>query len=80
MPAADGRGARSAGHGGPLLVRVTLFDIYRGRPLTEDQKSLAYRLVFQAADRTLTEDEIDARRGRRSRPASPATSTVGIRT
>jgi phenylalanyl-tRNA synthetase beta chain len=47
-------------HAGPLLVRVRLFDIYRGRPLVDDQKSLAYRLEFQAPDRTLTESEVDA--------------------
>ena len=46
-------------HGGPLLARTTLFDIYRGRPLGDDQKSLAFRLVFQAPDRTLTEEEIE---------------------
>jgi phenylalanyl-tRNA synthetase beta chain len=48
-----------ARHGGPLLVATALFDIYRGRPLSETEKSLAYRLTFQAPDRTLTEDEID---------------------
>ena len=39
---------------------VSLFDIYRGRPLADDDKSLAYRLVFQADERTLTEAELDA--------------------
>jgi phenylalanyl-tRNA synthetase beta chain len=47
-------------HAGPLLVDLRLFDIYRGRPLTTEQKSLAYRLEFQATDRTLTEAEVDA--------------------
>jgi len=42
-----------------LLASVELFDIYRGRPLPEDRRSLAFRLVFAAADRTLTEDEVD---------------------
>ena len=46
-------------HGGALLRSVTLFDIYRGRPLGEHEKSLAFRLAFQAEDRTLTESEID---------------------
>ncbi len=45
--------------GGDLLHSATLFDIYRGAPLADDEKSLAHRLVF-AADRTLTEAEIDA--------------------
>jgi phenylalanyl-tRNA synthetase beta chain len=39
---------------------VTLFDVYRGAPLAEGEKSLAHRLTFQAPDRTLTDDEIDA--------------------
>jgi phenylalanyl-tRNA synthetase beta chain len=45
---------------GPLLRSVTLFDIYRGRPLGETEKSLAYRLAFGADDRTLVESEVDA--------------------
>lgn len=47
-------------HGGALLAGAALFDIYRGRPLADDQKSLAYRLTFAAPDRTLTEDEVEA--------------------
>jgi phenylalanyl-tRNA synthetase beta chain len=47
-------------HAGPLLVGLRLFDIYRGRPLGATEKSLAYRLDFQAADRTLTEAEVDS--------------------
>ena len=46
-------------HAGPLLASVGLFDIYRGSPLPDDRRSLAFRLVFAATDRTLTEDEID---------------------
>jgi phenylalanyl-tRNA synthetase beta chain len=46
-------------HAGALLRRVALFDLYRGTPLADDEKSLAYRLVFGADDRTLTEAEID---------------------
>jgi phenylalanyl-tRNA synthetase beta chain len=47
-------------HGGDLLLGQNLFDLYRGAPLASDEKSLAYRLVFGAEDRTLTESEIDA--------------------
>ncbi|MEO6206519.1 MAG: phenylalanine--tRNA ligase subunit beta, partial [Candidatus Limnocylindrales bacterium] len=47
-------------HAGPLLQGVRLFDIYRGRPLADDERSLAYRLTFGAPDRTLTEAEVDA--------------------
>jgi phenylalanyl-tRNA synthetase beta chain len=45
---------------GPELVSLALFDIYRGTPLAADEKSLAWRLAFQSADRTLTEPEIEA--------------------
>jgi phenylalanyl-tRNA synthetase beta chain len=44
---------------GAELVAVGLFDIYRGQPLAADEKSLAWRLVFQADERTLTEAEIE---------------------
>jgi phenylalanyl-tRNA synthetase beta chain len=50
-------------HAGGLLRHVTLFDVYRGSPLAATEKSLAYRLVFGASDRTLTEAEIDAAMG-----------------
>ena len=53
-----GRAIREAA--GPELATVALFDIYRGAPLEAAEKSLAWRLVFQADDRTLTEAEIEA--------------------
>jgi phenylalanyl-tRNA synthetase beta chain len=47
-------------HAGSLLRDVDLFDIYRGVPLASDEKSLAYRVRLGAADRTLTEPEVEA--------------------
>ncbi|MFI5258171.1 MAG: phenylalanine--tRNA ligase subunit beta [Candidatus Limnocylindrales bacterium] len=44
---------------GSLLRRAWLFDLYRGAPLAAAEKSLAFRLVFGAGDRTLTEIEVD---------------------
>jgi phenylalanyl-tRNA synthetase beta chain len=44
---------------GPLLQDARLFDVYRGRPLAEAERSLAFRLRFGATDRTLTEAEVD---------------------
>jgi phenylalanyl-tRNA synthetase beta chain len=61
-PAADVE-ASIRHHGGDLLRRVSLFDLYRGAPLQKDEKSLAYRLVFGAGDRTLTEEEVDVAAG-----------------
>ncbi len=43
--------------GGKLLVDVRLFDVYRGGQIPAGKKSLAYSLTFQAADRTLTDEE-----------------------
>ncbi|MCH5266790.1 MAG: phenylalanine--tRNA ligase subunit beta [Lachnospiraceae bacterium] len=44
--------------GGKLLESCELFDIYEGQQLTQGSKSLAYKIVFRAADRTLTEEEV----------------------
>jgi phenylalanyl-tRNA synthetase beta chain len=43
--------------GGSLLRDVRLFDVY---PLPTGERSLAFRLTFQAVDRTLTESEAEA--------------------
>ena len=44
--------------GGKLLVSLALFDVYKGHGVDDGFRSLAYRLRFQAADRTLTDAEI----------------------
>lgn len=45
--------------GGKLLKNVEIFDLYQGERIPEDKKSLAFRLVFQAGDRTLTDEEVN---------------------
>ena len=40
------------------LVTVDLFDRYEGKGVPEGRVSLAFRLVFQRADRTLTDAEV----------------------
>lgn len=45
--------------GGDWLQDVRVFDVYRGQPLAETEKSLAFNLVFRSADRSLTNDEVD---------------------
>jgi phenylalanyl-tRNA synthetase beta chain len=42
------------------LEQVQVFDVYRGKGLPEGKKSFAFALVFRAADRTLTDDEVNA--------------------
>jgi phenylalanyl-tRNA synthetase beta chain len=48
--------------GGELLESLDLFDVYRGGPLSEGTRSLAFHLRFCALDRTLTDQEIGALR------------------
>lgn len=43
---------------GKNLRDVTLFDIYEGKGIGEDQKSLAFRLNFGSKEKTLTENDI----------------------
>jgi phenylalanyl-tRNA synthetase beta chain len=42
---------------GPLLRDVAVFDVFR---LPDGSRSVAWRLTFQADDRTLTDDEVNA--------------------
>ncbi len=44
--------------GGKMLVELRLFDLYRGQPVPDGKKSLAYSLAFQAPDRTLTDEDV----------------------
>ena len=50
------------GGGGELLRAADVFDLYEGEQLGEGRKSLALRLEFRAADRTLTDEEVIAQR------------------
>ncbi len=50
--------------GGDELVEVVLFDVYRDERVGPGRRSLAYRLRFQAADRTLTDTDLAALRQR----------------
>ncbi len=43
---------------GPLLVDVSLFDVYRGVGVPEGSRSLAYRLRLQSLDHTLSDTEL----------------------
>jgi phenylalanyl-tRNA synthetase beta chain len=43
--------------GTSLLERAEIFDEYRGKGM--DGRSVAWRLVFRAPDRTLKDDEVD---------------------
>ena len=45
--------------GGDLLTKITLFDLYEGKPIPANKKSVAFSFRFQA-ERTLTDGEINA--------------------
>jgi phenylalanyl-tRNA synthetase beta chain len=50
--------------GGALLRRAKVFDVYEGAQVGEGRRSLALRLEFRAADRTLTDEEVAQRRAK----------------
>ena len=50
--------------GGELLEDVALFDVYEGNQIAAGKKSLALRLSFRAAERTLSEAEVNKLRGK----------------
>jgi len=43
---------------GPLLEDLALFDVYRGAPVPEGHRSLAFSLTFRSPERTLAEEEV----------------------
>ena len=44
---------------GSLLDSVELFDEYRGDNVPAAQRSLAFRLIYRAGDRTLSETDVE---------------------
>jgi phenylalanyl-tRNA synthetase beta chain len=46
--------------GAANIESASFVSLYRGQPIPKGKKSLAFRIVFRAADRTLTGDEADA--------------------
>ena len=43
---------------GNLLESIQMFDVYRGIQVGLGKKSIAFSLTFRAADRTLTNEEV----------------------
>lgn len=43
----------------PLIKKVELFDVYSGKNLPDHKKSLAFHIVYQHEEKTLTSEEID---------------------
>ena len=49
-----------AGIDSNIIESVKLFDIYTGKPVPPEKKSLAFSIRYRASDRTLTDSEVDA--------------------
>jgi len=43
---------------GKLLVDISIFDVYMGENVAEDEKSIAFKLTFQDQNKTLSEEEV----------------------
>lgn len=43
----------------PVVRELDVFDLYQGQGIAEGQKSLAFRIVMQDTERTLTESEVE---------------------
>lgn len=43
---------------GAVMKSVTVFDVFKGDPLKAEEKSVAFRMVFQDAERTLTDEDL----------------------
>ena len=61
-PASWSRSAREAA--GDELREVRVFDVYRGEQVGEGRKSVALSLVFQSAERTLSDEDAGQLRAR----------------
>ncbi|MDD2234809.1 MAG: phenylalanine--tRNA ligase subunit beta [Desulfitobacteriaceae bacterium] len=46
--------------GGALLQQVDIFDVYTGKPIPDDRKSLGFALRYQSLERTLKDDEVNS--------------------
>lgn len=44
----------------PTVFDITLFDIYRGKGMDNNKKSLAFRILLQDTEKTLTDTEVDS--------------------
>ncbi|MDY7032216.1 MAG: phenylalanine--tRNA ligase subunit beta [Thermodesulfobacteriota bacterium] len=42
-----------------LVADIHIFDVYRGEPIPQEKKSLAYRIKYQSYERTLTDKEVN---------------------
>lgn len=46
-------------YGNELIEDVFIFDVYQGKGIPENSKSIAFRITYRAFDRTLTAEEVE---------------------
>ena len=44
----------------PWVAQISLFDVYRGKGVEQGKKSLAFRVLLQDTQKTLTDSEIES--------------------
>ena len=44
--------------GGKLLTNISIFDVYEGENIGNDERSIAFNLNFQDQNRTLSDEEV----------------------
>jgi phenylalanyl-tRNA synthetase beta chain len=67
---------RTLAEADPLVWSVQLFDVYRGAPVADGARSLAFAVRLQAVDHTLTDGEVAEVRARLIESAAAAHNTV----
>ncbi|MFA4941891.1 MAG: hypothetical protein WC582_04885, partial [Patescibacteria group bacterium] len=43
----------------PLIKEIELFDVYQGNEIGQGKKNLAFHIIYQSAERTLTAEEVE---------------------
>jgi phenylalanyl-tRNA synthetase beta chain len=43
----------------PLVEDVQLFDVFQGKPIPEDRKSVSFRIIYRSGEKTLEDDTIN---------------------
>lgn len=47
--------------GAPLVKNARCFDVFRGKQISDEKKSLAFRITFSSPDKTLTDEEVQGK-------------------
>jgi phenylalanyl-tRNA synthetase beta chain len=46
--------------GQDLISRVEIFDVYKGPPIPDGKKSMAFRFTYQSFERNVTDTEVNS--------------------